>query len=189
MSTHPDNADVTRLLQEASAGSAPAMEEAMRQLYQGLHRLAASQLSREQPHTMLSATMLVNEAWLQVFADATPPDWQSRSHLLAVSARAMRQVLIDHARHRKAAKREHQKLPLELGELTSVLGADLEMDDLEDALKRLAQLDERQALIVDLRFFVGLTGEQIAAATQLSTATVQREWRMARAWLERELAN
>ena len=187
MSTHANASDVTRLLHEAASGDHAAMDEAMRRLYQSLRSLAVSQINHERPGAMLSATMLVNEAWLQVFADATPPEWQSRQHLLAVSARAMRQVLIDYARRRKAAKRPQDEDRIQLAELTSSLGADLEPDDLEAALERLARLDPRQARIVDMRFFAGLTGEQIAAATNLSTATVQREWRMARAWLQREL--
>lgn len=185
--TH-DDADVTRLLHAAAAGNPAAMDEAMRRLYGALHGLAASQLLRERQGATLSSTMLVNEAWLQVFVDGIPPTWENRGHLLAVSARAMRQVLIDHARRRKAGKRPQDEFRLQLTEVTDSLGTDVELDELESALERLAQLDERQARIVDMRFFVGLTGEQIAAATGLSTATVQREWRMARAWLQRELA-
>ena len=181
------DAEVTRLLHAAAAGNPAAMDEAMRRLYGALHGLAASQLVRERQGVTLSSTMLVNEAWLQVFVDGIPPDWENRGHLLAVSARAMRQVLIDHARQRKAGKRPQEENRLQLTEVTAMLGSEVGEDELESALDRLAQLDERQARIVDMRFFVGLTGEQIAAATGLSTATVQREWRMARAWLQREL--
>ncbi len=187
MTIAADKAEVTRLLHAAAQGDHAAMNDAMHQLYQALHGLAAAQLGREQPGALLSPTMLVNEAWLQVFADATPPRWESRGHLLAVASRAMRQVLIDYARHRKAAKRPQDAHRIRLTEITASLGSEADPDDLNAALTRLAQLDERQAQIVDMRFFIGLTGEQIAAATGLSTATVQREWRMARAWLQREL--
>lgn len=182
-----DDAEVTHLLHAAASGNPAAMDEAMRRLYSALHGLAASQLVRERKGVTLSSTMLVNEAWLQVFVDGIPPAWENRGHLLAVSARAMRQVLIDHARRRKAGKRPQEENRLQLTEVTALLGSEVGEDELESALDRLAQLDERQARIVDMRFFVGLTGEQIAAATGLSTATVQREWRMARAWLQREL--
>ena len=189
------DAEVTHLLHAAAAGNPAAMDEAMRRLYGALHGLAASQLVRERQGVTLSSTMLVNEAWLQVFVDGIPPDWENRGHLRAVSARAMRQVLIDHARRRKAGKRPQEENRLQLTEVTVSLGSEVaeslgeevEPDALEDALNRLASLDERQARIIDMRFFAGLTGEQIAAATGLSTATVQREWRMARAWLQREL--
>ena len=187
MDQGPGDAEVTRLLHAAAAGNPAAMDEAMRRLYGALHGLAASQLVRERQGVTLSSTMLVNEAWLQVFVDGIPPTWENRGHLLAVSARAMRQVLIDHARQRKAAKRPQEENRLQLTQVTESLGSEVAEDELESALERLAQLDERQAMIVDMRFFVGLTGEQIAAATGLSTATVQREWRMARAWLQREL--
>lgn len=180
-------ADITRLLNAATNGDPAALDQALQRMYQALHQLAAGQLNKEHGNPMFSATMLVNEAYLRVFADSTPPNWENRGHLLGVAAHAMRQVLIDHARRRKAAKRPQDQDRIQLTEIADSLGAEVEVDDLEAALDRLMALDPRQARIVEMRFFVGLTAEQIGAALGLSPATVQREWRMARAWLQREL--
>ncbi len=187
MSSSPASAEITYLLQAAADGEPAAMDRVVHGLYQALHQLAAAQLGLERDDPMLSATVLINEAWLKLFAGAPLPPLENRGHLLGLAAHAMRQVLIDHARRRLSAKRPQDRDRLQLTEVAESLGEEVEPDALEDALNRLASLDERQARIVDMRFFAGLTGEQIAAATGLSTATVQREWRMARAWLQREL--
>lgn len=183
------DADLTRLLQAAADGEPAAMDHVVRGLYQALHQLANAQLGRERDDPMLSATVLVNEAWLKLFAGASLPPLENRGHLLGLAAHAMRQVLIDHARRRLSSKRPQDADRMQLTEIADNLGEEVAPDELAAALDRLATLDERQARIVDMRFFVGLTGEQIAAATGLSTATVQREWRMARAWLQRELGS
>jgi RNA polymerase sigma factor (TIGR02999 family) len=187
MTTDATPVDVTRLLQAAADGERDAMDQVVHGLYQALHQLAAAQLGRERDDPMLSATVLINEAWLKLFAGAALPPLENRGHLLGLAAHAMRQVLIDHARRRQSAKRPQDHDRMQLTEVAEGLGEEIEVDALEDALIRLAALDARQARIVDMRFFAGLTGEQIAEATGLSTATVQREWRMARAWLRREL--
>ncbi len=184
----PAPTDITRLLHAAADGEPAAMDRVVQDLYQALHHLAAAQLGRERGDPMLSATVLINEAWLKLFAGEPLPPLENRGHLLGLAAHAMRQVLIDHARRRMSAKRPQEQDRMQLTEVADSLGAEVEPDLLEGALDRLAALDPRQARIVDMRFFAGLTGEQIAAATGLSTATVQREWRMARAWLRRELA-
>ena len=182
-----DKDEVTRLLQAAAGGESAAMDRVVHGLYQALHQLASAQLGHERHDPMLSATVLINEAWLKLFAGAPLPPLENRGHLLGLAAHAMRQVLIDHARRRLSAKRPQDHDRLQLTEVAESIGEEVEPDALEDALNRLARLDERQARIVDMRFFAGLNGEQIATATGLSTATVQREWRMARAWLQREL--
>lgn len=187
MNLPPDPGEMTRLLRAAADGERSAMDQVVHGLYQALHQLASSQLGREREDPMLSATVLINEAWLKLFAGAELPELENRGHLLGLAAHAMRQVLIDHARRRLSAKRPQDQDRLQLTEIAESLGEDVAPDALADALDRLARLDERQARIVDMRFFAGLTGEQIATATGLSTATVQREWRMARAWLRREL--
>jgi len=187
MSLQSDPGDVTRLLRAAADGQPAAMDQVVQGLYQALRQLAAAQLGRERHDPMLSATVLINEAWLKLFAGAPMPPMESRGHLLGLAAHAMRQVLIDHARRRMSSKRPQDQDRLQLTEVAESLGETVEPDALEAALDRLAVLDQRQARIVDMRFFAGLTGEQIATATGLSTATVQREWRMARAWLRREL--
>jgi RNA polymerase sigma factor (TIGR02999 family) len=116
-----------------------------------------------------------------------PPQWESRGHLLGIAAHARRQALIDHARRRKVAKRPQDRNRVQLTEIAESLASPVEADDLAQALDRLATLDARQANTVEMRFFVGLTGEQISPALGVSSAIVQREWRMARAWLRREL--
>jgi len=178
---------VTKLLQASQAGDPDALNEALQQMYAALHQLAASQLHSNRSERTLSATALVNEAFLRVFACERVPSWESRSHLMGVAAHAMRQVLIDAARRRGAAKRPQDVDRFSLSEVTSGLERDVDPNALDDALNRLAELDERQARIVEMRFFVGLNAEEIAAALGISASTVQREWRMARAWLQREL--
>ncbi|UGB46731.1 sigma-70 family RNA polymerase sigma factor [Frateuria edaphi] len=179
--------DVTRLLHSAQAGDTAALEEALRQMYAALHRLAGAQLRRNTSESTLSATALVNEAYLKVFGGNSPPQWESRGHLLGVAARAMREVLVDSARRRQAAKRPQDCDRIELSEISGSLMPDVDYVGLLDALDTLEQIDPRQASIVSMRFFVGLSAEQIAAALGISATTVQREWRLARAWLQREL--
>ena len=181
------SADVTRLLDAARDGDAEALDAALRLMYDALHRLAHEQLRHDRNERTLSATALVNEAYLRVFEGAALPQWESRGHLLGVTARAMRQVLIDSARRRKAAKRPQPKDRIELTEVAAGLAVSAEPDALEASLNRLEALDPRQARIVEMRFFVGLTAEQIGVALGISPSTVQREWRLARAWLQREL--
>ena len=185
--TDEPGANVTQLLQAARDGDVAALDEALRRMYAALHRLAAAQLRGEYGERTLSATALVNEAYLRVFAGAGTPAWENHGHLLGVAARAMRQVLIDAARRRKAAKRPQEVDRLALTEIASSLAGTPEPDELDTALDRLEALDARQARIVEMRFFVGLDAIQIGAALGISSATVQREWRMARAWLKREL--
>jgi RNA polymerase sigma factor (TIGR02999 family) len=181
------NVEVTQLLHAARSGDREALDEALRRMYDALHRLADEQLRQDRNERTLSATALVNEAYLRVFVGASLPQWESRGHLLGVTARAMRQVLIDAARRRKAAKRPQLRDRINLTEVVSSLAGEVEPDALDDALNRLEVIDARQARIVEMRFFVGLTAEQIGAALEISPSTVQREWRLARAWLQREL--
>jgi RNA polymerase sigma factor (TIGR02999 family) len=179
--------DVTRLLHSAQAGDTAALEEALRQMYAALHRLAGAQLRRNTSERTLSATALVNEAYIKVFGGGSSPQWESRGHLLGVAARAMREVLVDSARRRQAAKRPQDCDRIELSEISGSLMPEVDYVALIDALDALEQIDPRQASIVSMRFFVGLSAEQIAAALGISATTVQREWRLARAWLQREM--
>jgi RNA polymerase sigma factor (TIGR02999 family) len=182
-----DDIEVTRLLRSAQQGDAAAMDEALRQMYAALHRQADAQLRRNYGERTLSATALVNEAYLKVFAGEGPPQWENRGHLLGVAARAMREVLVDAARRRQAGKRPQGRDRIELSEVASVLAVEADYAALLEALEQLEQLDPRQASIVSMRFFIGLNAEQISQALDISPATVQREWRLARAWLQREL--
>jgi RNA polymerase sigma factor (TIGR02999 family) len=187
MSPVNEAAEVTRLLHSAQAGDAAAMDEALRQMYAALHRLASAQLRQNRSERTLSATALVNEAYLKVFGGQGEPTWESRGHLLGVAARAMREVLIDSARRRQAAKRPQETDRIELSEISGALAPRVDYVALLECLEALEEIDPRQASIVSMRFFVGLNAEQIGVALGISSATVQREWRLARAWLQREL--
>ncbi len=183
-----DTVGVTRLLHDAQAGDPDALNEALRQMYDALRGIARAQLGNEQMERTLSATALVNEAYLKVFGGTKPPDWANRRHLLGVAARAMREVLVDSARRRNAAKRPREADRLQLTEISMELSDGVDYSALVECLDTLATLDRRQADIVAMRFFMGMSVEQIALAMGISTSTVQREWRLARAWLQRELA-
>lgn len=182
-----DTVEVTRLLRDAQAGDPDALNEALRQMYDALRGIARAQLGNEQMERTLSATALVNEAYLKVFGGTKPPDWANRRHLLGVAARAMREVLVDSARRRNAAKRPREADRLQLTEISMELSDGVDYSALVECLDMLATLDRRQADIVAMRFFMGMSVEQIALAMEISTSTVQREWRLARAWLQREL--
>jgi len=183
--------NLTALLRAWSQGDESARDQLLPLIYGELHRQAARQL-RSQPagHT-LQATALVHEAYLR-FADA-PADWQGRSHFFGVAARAMRSILVDHARARRAAKRGGGGMAVTLGaaeragELPETANADVDVEALDEALTRLASLDPRQARVVELRYFAGLSIEETAGVLGVSHATVEREWKTARLWLRREL--
>ncbi|NYZ64292.1 sigma-70 family RNA polymerase sigma factor [Luteimonas sp. SJ-16] len=179
--------DVTTWLHAAAAGDAHAMEQVMRQMYAALRQVARQQLGGEYQPRTLSATELVSEGFLRLFGGASMPKIEDRRHLLGMSARVMRQVLIDAARRRNASKRPAAEDRIALTEIVDSLGGGAEPEELGRVLDELDAIDPRQARIVELKFFVGLTEEEIAALLELSTATVQREWRIARAWLRREL--
>jgi RNA polymerase sigma factor (TIGR02999 family) len=155
-------------------------------VYRELRRLAAAQLRRERPDQTLQATGLVHEAYLRLAsADAV---WTDRAHFLGIAARSMRQILVDRARARGARKRWAGMNRVTLTE--SIAGAafdDAMLPALDEALGRLEALDIEQARIVELRYFAGMSIEEVAAATNLSPATVKRRWALARAWLHREL--
>jgi RNA polymerase sigma factor (TIGR02999 family) len=181
--------DVTRLLRLARAGDAAAFEAAFVRVYGELRRLAA-RVRKGQASETLNATALVHEAWLKL-APTSDSDWTGRRHFLNVAARAMRQVLVDAARERLAAKRGAGAVVVPLGGTDGVDVAAPMPDEsvlaLDEALARLARLDERQARVVELRWFAGFTAEETADALGISTPTVQRDWRAARAWLTVQL--
>lgn len=181
-----DAGDVTLLLRSAQSGDAAAMNEALSLMYAALHRLAAAQLHQNSSERTLSPTALVNEAYLKLFGERAPV-WENRGHLLGVAARAMREVLIDAARRRKAAKRPQDCDRIDLSKIAGSVALEVDYVGLLDCLEALEQLDPRQASIVSMRFFLGLNAEQIGTALEISPVTVQREWRLARAWLQREL--
>lgn len=185
MDTAPS--EVTALLLRIADGDAAGMERLLPLVYDELHRLAAGQLRRERPDHTLSPTALVHEAYLRLTGGA-PVDWRGRGHFFGVAAQAMRRILVDHARRRSRQKRSGQLAVTLEPELDHVADASSEeVLAVDEALERLAELDARQARVVELRYFVGLSIEETAAALDISPATVKRDWTIARAWLHREL--
>ncbi|HVL67513.1 MAG TPA: ECF-type sigma factor [Vicinamibacterales bacterium] len=164
------------------------MDELLPLVYGELKRIAARELQKERPGHTLCTTALVHEAWVEL-SKLQRIQWQNRSHYLALAAQAMRRVLIDHAVARRALKRGggRQPEPLHDDALVLVQARASELLDLEEALGRLAALDERQARIVECRFYGGMSIDETAEALAISPATVKREWTLARAWLNREL--
>jgi RNA polymerase sigma factor (TIGR02999 family) len=182
----PPPSDVTRLLQEWSAGRREAFDELFSFLYDELRMLAARQLRRERADHTLRATALVNEAYLKLFHQDRVK-CENRAHFFAVAARAMRCLLVDHARARAAAKRDGGDRVLEAELAESVTAPVLDLLALDEALEQLARIDPRQEQLVELRYFGGLTIAEAAQVLQVSPATVSREWTAARAWLFAEL--
>ncbi len=185
----PEN-DVTKILLAAGGGDARAAEQLLPLVYDELRRLAARQLRHESPGHTLQPTALVHEAWLRL-VDQTQVQWQNRTHFLAVAATAMRRILVNHAKARGRLKRggpDRNALRVPLDQLVDSLSErSADLAALDEALSRLAELDPQQARIVELRFFGGMTVEEIARALDLSPRTVHREWAMARAWLRGEV--
>lgn len=181
--------EVTRLLREWSAGDRNALEKLLPLVYDELRRCAGAYLRRERAGHTLQPTALVHEAYLKLVGGETV-EWKDRAHFFGVAARAMRQVLVDHARARNTVKRgEGQVLvALEAAGDATTHPRNLDLLDLDRALSRLARLDERQSRLVELRLFAGLTIEESAEVLNVSHATVSREWKHAEAWLQREIA-
>jgi RNA polymerase sigma factor (TIGR02999 family) len=180
--------EVTRLLEEWARGDPQALAELMPVVYDELRRRAESYLRRERPGHTLQATALIHEAYLRL-VEQRETRWQNRAHFFAIAAQLMRRILIDHARSRQTAKRGGavHKVSLDgAAELPEQQDEDLMA--LDEALSQLAELDARQARVVELRFFGGLSIEEAAEVLDLSPATVKREWSMAKAWLKREVS-
>jgi RNA polymerase sigma-70 factor, ECF subfamily len=178
----PPPSDVTRLLQEWTAGRRDAFDQLFSLLYDELRRLAASQLRRERTGHTLRATALVNEAYLKL-SRQNRIRCESRAQFFAVAARAMRCLLVDHARARAAAKRRGEAWRVDPGLSGPAAAPVVDLLALDDALQELARLDPRKEQLVELRYFGGLTLEETAEALGVSAATVSREWTAARAWL------
>ncbi len=158
-------------------------------VYNELRRLAERYLRNERSAATLQPTALVHEAYLRLVAQSMP-DWESRAHFFGVAAHLMRQILVDHARKHRSAKRGGGIDKLSIDEIIG-LGTDKPADiiALDDALKTLAEIDERKAKVIELRFFGGLSVEETAVALGVSPATIGREQRLAEAWLHRELSS
>jgi len=183
------SSDVTRLLQRWGAGDAQAMGELVPLLYDELRRLAAVYMRRQASGHTLQPTALVNEAYLKL-AGQDGLTFADRASFFGLAAKVMRRLLVDHARAHDAAKRGGDAVRVTLDEgIASLPSRDVDFADLDAALTELGRLDERQAQIIELRFFAGLGIEETAAALSLSPATVKREWATARAWLYRKLGS
>lgn len=179
--------EVTILLNQLQAGNEQAANELFPIIYEELRRLAGGFMSRERSDHTLQPTALVHEAYGKLMGQEAP--WSNRSHFMAIAATAMRRVLLDYARKRKAEKRGGGASQVTLKEeLLLVDDRGLDILALDQALTRLAELDERQGRVVELRFFGGLSVEEAAAVLGVSPNTVKRDWRHARAWLHRELS-
>jgi RNA polymerase sigma factor (TIGR02999 family) len=183
----PDPARVTALLADARAGRHEALEALLPLVYHELRRVAAGYLRRERPGQTLQATGLVHEAYLRLMREQHV-SWENRAHFCAIAANSMRQILVERARARKAAKRGGAWARLTLDEgLAAAPEPAVDLEALDEALGRLAARDEAQARLVELRYFGGLTIEETAAVLGVSPATVKRSWMVARAWLRKEL--
>ncbi|MEO5798923.1 MAG: sigma-70 family RNA polymerase sigma factor [Gemmatimonadales bacterium] len=177
---------VTSLLEQARGGEPAALTQLLPLIYAELHRIAERQMRKERPDHTLQPTALVHEAFLRLVGGA-PLAFEDRTHFLRTASQAMRRILVDHARARAAAKRS-SALRVTLDD--AIAGSSSSVLDilvLDDALTRLAAADPRWAQVVELRFFGGLEVPEVAAALGISTATVKRDWKFARAWLAREL--
>ena len=184
----PSVLEVTQLLQAWNAGDRAALEQLIPLVNAELHRLAAGYMRHQSPDHVLQATALVNEAWLKLI-DWQSATWQSRAHFFGVAAQLMRHILVDEARRQHAQKHGGKALRVSMSEVE--LFANKKSHDLlalDDALQALAEFDERRSRIVELRFFGGLSVEETAEVLGVSPRTVAREWRLAQAWLYRELS-
>jgi len=181
--------EATQLLQ-ALEGRDPAVADRLFAIvHDELRAVAGAYFQNQRLDHTLQPTALVNEAFIKL-VDQTSVQWQSRAHFLAVAAKAMRQILIDHARAHDAAKRGGDLCRVTMGDAaTPITETDPELLDLDEALRKLAAIDQRQSKIVELRFFGGMSVEEVAHVLGVSKTTVETEWRMARAWIRRELTN
>lgn len=178
---------ITQLLAEWSEGNQAALDELYPLVYEELHRLARRYMSRERKGHTLQTTALINEAYVRL-VDQRNVHWANRSHFFAISAQIMRRILIDHARRHAYAKRGGgvQQVSLEEAAIVAPDQAS-ELVRLDEALKTLAKMDQRRSHVVELRYFGGLSNEEIAGVLKVSENTVTRDWNMARAWLYQQL--
>lgn len=178
---------ITRLLREIREGDSGAFDRLMPLVYDELRQIARRQLRGERSDHTLDTSALTHEVYLKLVGEAEV-DWENRAHFFVLAARAMRQILIDHARKRNAQKRggnwtrttlssRNLRVEVQMGELI----------DLDEGLHRLHEIDERASRVVELRFFGGMTEDEVAEVLDISTRTVQRDWRKARAWLYKEV--
>lgn len=183
----PTAHDITTLLLAWGAGDRAALDRLTPLVYDELHRLAASYMRRERAGQTLEATALIHEAWMRLI-DVRQVEWQNRAHFFGMAARVMRQILVAAARDRGWQKRGGGTQRISLDEALVIdAGRDEDLVALDEALQALAAFDARKAQVVEMRFFGGLTEAEIAATLHVSTETVRRDWRLAKAWLLHKL--
>lgn len=180
--------EVSLLLEQHRQGQPDAFARLLALVYDELRRLAAYQLQTERPDHTLQPTALVHEAYLRIAGQEGRMQWQNKAHFFALAAQVMRHVLVDHARAHRTEKRgrDHTKIPLEDARLLPA-ETDLDIVALDEALRALAEKDERKSRLVELRYFGGLSIEETGEVLGLSPTTVRREWTMTKAWLRREM--
>ncbi len=181
------SSQITSLLQAHASGDKHALDELIPLVYNEMHKMAQGRLMGERPDHTYSATALVHEAYLKL-VDFNRIDWQNRNHFFAIASQIMRNILVDYAVKQNAQKRGGKQHRVTLGEKHIQREMNLnEIISVDQALKKLEKLDERQAKVVECRFFGGLTIEETANTLGISEPTVSRDWKIARAWLNREL--
>ena len=180
--------EITELLQAWRQGDERALEKLTPQVYRELHRAAKRCMERERDGHILQTTALINELYLRL-TDLKPIDWQNRAHFFALCARQMRRILTDQARSRQSHKRGGgaQLVSLDV-DLVATPGASANLVAMDDALNRLAKVDERKSQVIEMRFFGGLSVDETAEVLRVSPETVMRDWKLAKAWLHRELS-
>src|SRR5439155_15510033 len=185
----PADIDITALLVDWNNGDKSAMEQLLPLVEKELHRLAHAYMRREDPNHTLQTTALINETYLRL-VDQRKVQWQNRAHFFGIAAQIMRRILLNYARDQNRQKRGGKAIHVSLSQ-AFILPAekDREIIALNDALNRLEAVDERKARVVELRFFGGLTVEEVAEVLEVSTVTVLRDWAFAKAWLSREMQN
>jgi RNA polymerase sigma-70 factor, ECF subfamily len=181
---------ITQLLMEWSAGNELATEKLFPLIYEELHQMARRYIRRQSAKNTFQTTELIHEAYLKL-AKQDAQNWQNRAHFFGVAAQAMRHILVDYARSKLAQKRGGWQERVTLADNTAISNEKRsdEIVELDEALKRLEQLDARKSRVVELKYFGGLTNEEIAEVLKISPETVKRDWRFARTWLLRELAS
>ena len=185
---HASPADVTLLLQKWQDGHPEALDALIPLVYKELRRVAHAHLRNERSDHTLQTAALVNEAYLRLVG-IDPPHWESRTHFFAIAGRVMRQILVDYARRHRAGKRGAGACRVSLDDVVErPREQQVDVVALDDALQALSALDPRQAQVVELRFFAGMSLQDISAALGIAPATVQRDWTAARAWLHREMS-
>jgi RNA polymerase sigma factor (TIGR02999 family) len=183
----PSPKEVTRLLVDWGNGDQAALDELIPLVYDELRRLAGRYMRRESQGHTLQTSALVNEAYMRL-VDQRSVQWQNRAHFFGVAAQLMRRILVDHARSRSRAKRGAGAQMVSLAEQAVISEEASEVIALDEALKNLAEMDPRKCQIVEMRFFGGLTNEEVAEVLKVTSRTVEREWRKAKAWLHRAIS-